>query len=124
MFGDFVLTGQGSMSARTNNITAQIYMKFTWTQKIKLLIFLLFTCLSVFGQEPPLNLAVRLQITSAVGSDPYTVTGIVSDDLSRFIADDIQVGDSLYVLDGSFVYVLGDYFYYFCCWPYNSICCK
>lgn len=75
--------------------------------KIKLLIFLLFTCLSVFGQEPPLNLAVRLQITSAVGSDPYTVTGIVSDDLSRFIADDIQVGDSLYVLDGSFVYVLG-----------------
>lgn len=74
--------------------------------KIKLLIFLLFTCLSVFGQEPPLNLAVRLQITSAVGSDPYTVTGIVSDDLSRFIADDIQVGDSLYVLDGSFVYVL------------------
>lgn len=74
--------------------------------KIKLLIFLLFTCLSVFGQEPPLNLAVRLQITSAIGSDPYTVTGIVSDDLSRFIADDIQVGDSLYVLDGSFVYVL------------------
>ena len=42
-----------------------------------------------------------------MGSDPYTVTGIVSDDLSRFIADDIQVGDSLYVLDGSFVYVLG-----------------
>lgn len=33
LFGDFVLTGQGSMSARTSNITAQIYMKFTWTQK-------------------------------------------------------------------------------------------
>lgn len=33
LFGDFVLTGQGSMSARTSNITAQIYLKFTWTQK-------------------------------------------------------------------------------------------
>lgn len=33
LFGDFVLTGQGTMSARTSNIAAQIYLKFTWTQK-------------------------------------------------------------------------------------------
>lgn len=33
LFGDFVLTGQGTMSARTSNINAQIYLKFTWTQK-------------------------------------------------------------------------------------------
>lgn len=33
LFGDFILTGQGTMSARTSNITAQIYLKFTWTQK-------------------------------------------------------------------------------------------
>ena len=33
LFGDFVLTSHGSMSARLNNITAQIYIKFTWTQK-------------------------------------------------------------------------------------------
>ena len=33
LFGDFVLTGQGSMSSRTSNITAQIYLKFAWIQK-------------------------------------------------------------------------------------------
>lgn len=33
LFGDFILTGQGTMSARHNNITANIYTKFTWTQK-------------------------------------------------------------------------------------------
>jgi len=33
LLGDFVLTGHGSMSARLNNISSQIYLKFTWTQK-------------------------------------------------------------------------------------------
>ena len=33
LFGDFVLTGHGSMSSRLNNISSQIYIKFTWTQK-------------------------------------------------------------------------------------------
>lgn len=33
LFGDFVLTSDGTMSSRLNNISAQIYIKFTWTQK-------------------------------------------------------------------------------------------
>lgn len=32
-YGNFITTGQGTMSARLNNITAQYYIKFTWTQK-------------------------------------------------------------------------------------------
>lgn len=73
--------------------------------KIKILILSLFTALNLFGQSP-LSLAVRYNITSATGGDPYTVTGVVSDDLSRFTGSDIAIGDSLYVIDGSDLYVL------------------
>ncbi len=76
----------------------------------KILFLLLFiSCFyTVFSQTgASLNLAVKFQIQSSAGSSPnFVVSGFVSDDLSRWDATSVSVGDSLYVLDGSEIYVL------------------
>lgn len=48
-----------------------------------------------------INSAAKLQVTNVVGSNPYTLTVNVSDDLSRFTFTDFVVGDSVYLIDGS-----------------------
>jgi len=74
--------------------------------KIKALILLLFSAFTTFAQTPGINFAAKFNITSATGGDPYNITGIVLDDLSRFTGSDVQVNDSIYVIDGDQLYVL------------------
>lgn len=74
--------------------------------KIKLLILCLLSVFTLQAQTPNINFAAKFQITSATGSDPYNIVGIVSDDLSRFTGSDVHVNDSIYVIDGSDLYVL------------------
>jgi len=74
--------------------------------KIKILILCLLSVFTLQAQTPHLNFAARFQITSATGGDPYNIVGIVSDDLSRFTGSDVAINDSIYVIDGSDVYVL------------------
>lgn len=55
-----------------------------------------------------LNVALKYQIMSpgSTGTSPnFTVSGYVGDDLSRWDATSVAVGDSLYVLDGPELYV-------------------
>lgn len=68
------------------------------------LTFLLSLCFLVGYTQTNLNLAVKFQISNpgSTGSSPnYTVSGIISDDLSIWSASSVQVGDSLYALNGS-----------------------
>lgn len=74
--------------------------------KIKILIFCFLSAFGLQAQSPYLTFAAKFQITSATGGDPYNIVGIVSDDLSRWTGSDVQINDSIYVIDGSDVYVL------------------
>ena len=74
--------------------------------KIKILIFCLLSAFTIQAQTPNINFAAKFNITSATGGDPYTITGVVLDDLSRFTGSDVQVNDSIYIIDGSDLYVL------------------
>ena len=59
--------------------------------------------LAAYSQTANLNLAVRYQISNpgSTGTFPtFTVAGTVGDDMSRWNATNVQVGDSLYVLNG------------------------
>ncbi len=77
-----------------------------------LLYFLLVVIASMLGcvtleaqmtTRPGMNFAVQ----SSVGSGPkFTVLGITSDELSKYNATDVVVGDKVYVLDGSECYEL------------------
>lgn len=76
-------------------------------------IFFIISILSIFGislnaqNGADINLAVKYQITSSGGTSPtFTAAGIVIDELSRWDATDIQVGDSLYVIDGPDIFTL------------------
>ena len=69
----------------------------------------LFVSLSAFGQIGlHLNVALKYQIQApgSSGTSPnFTVTGMVNDDLSRWAASDVAIGDSMYVLDGPDLFV-------------------
>ena len=71
-------------------------------KQIKILIVVLFAVLSVQAQtSAPIRPAAKLNVSVASGSDPYTLTVSVLDDLSRFSFSDFGVGDSVYLIDGS-----------------------
>lgn len=71
-------------------------------KQIKILIVLLFAVLSVQAQtSATIRPAAKLNVSVASGSDPYTLTVSVLDDLSRFSFSDFGVGDSVYLIDGS-----------------------
>jgi len=74
--------------------------------KIKLFILCLLASFGLQAQTPAIGFAAKFQITSATGGDPYNIVGIVSDDLSRFTGSDVQINDSIYIIDGSDLYVL------------------
>lgn len=63
--------------------------------------------LLVFGlgysyAQAPLLFSSRLNVTNVTGSDPYTLTGVVQDELSLWSAADINAtADSIYHLEGS-----------------------
>lgn len=60
------------------------------------------------AQGLPLNTALRFQIVTpgSTGTSPnFTVSGYVGDDLMLFDANSVAVGDSLYALDGSDLFV-------------------
>jgi len=64
----------------------------------------LFLCSFVFSysqSSAPIRPAAKLNVSVATGSDPYTLTVSVLDDLSRFSFADFGVGDSVYLIDGS-----------------------
>lgn len=70
---------------------------------LNLFIFLLSTTF-IFAQSANLNVALKYQISNpgSSGTFPtFTVSGFVSDDLVRWDATNVSVGDSLYVLNGS-----------------------
>lgn len=72
-------------------------------------IFLLSFFLNPFYAQngASLDLAVKYQITSVGGTSPtFTASGIILDDFSRWDATNVQVGDSLYVVDGPDIYTL------------------
>lgn len=76
----------------------------------KLLVFWFLLIGSIcYGQIGlPLNVAVKYQISNpgSSGTSPnFTVSGFVTDDLTRWDATSVHIGDSLYVLDNSEVYV-------------------
>lgn len=71
-------------------------------KKILILIFAL--CAVAAQAQTPLNLAVKFQINSpgSTGTNPnFTLNGFVVDDLGRWDATNVAVGDSLYALNGS-----------------------
>ena len=74
--------------------------------KIKILILCLLSAFGLQAQTPPIRFAAKFQITTATGGDPYNIVGVVQDDLSRFTGSDVHVNDSIYVIDGSDLYVL------------------
>lgn len=56
------------------------------------------------GQSAALNVALKFQIGNpgSTGTNPtFTMSGFVSDDLGRWDASNVQVGDSLYAINGS-----------------------
>jgi len=56
------------------------------------------------AQSAALNVALKFQIGNpgSTGTNPtFTVSGFVSDDLGRWDATNVQVGDSLYAINGS-----------------------
>ena len=56
------------------------------------------------GQSAALNVALKFQIGNpgSTGTNPtFTMSGFVSDDLGRWDATNVQVGDSLYAINGS-----------------------
>ena len=69
-------------------------------KNIFLIIFMLVT-VSLWSQAP-LLFSSRLNVTNVTGSDPYTLTGVVQDELSLWSAADINAtADSIYHLEGS-----------------------
>ncbi len=81
----------------------------------KILFFILMLYgIGLWGQVGlPLNTAIKFQISNpgSSGTNPnFTVSGFVSDDITRWDATSVAIGDSLYVLDGSelFVFVITD----------------
>lgn len=47
--------------------------------------------------------AAKLQVRSAYGSNPYTLNAIVYDDFSRFTISNFAAGDSVYMIEGSYL---------------------
>lgn len=76
--------------------------KFLW------LLLTLFCSYNTYSQTGlNLNVALKFQIQSSSGTSPnFTVAGFVSDDFSKWDATSVSIGDSLYVLDGSELFVL------------------
>ena len=76
--------------------------KFLW------LLLTLFCSYNTYSQTGlNLNVALKFQIQSSSGTSPnFTVAGFVSDDFSKWDATNVSIGDSLYVLDGSELFVL------------------
>jgi predicted Rdx family selenoprotein len=72
-------------------------------KKIILSLVLILTYSITFSQVVGdyINPAAKLTVTNAVGSNPYTLTVSVSDDLSRFTFDSITAGCYVYLIDGS-----------------------
>lgn len=69
--------------------------------KILLSALILFLYSFCYSQEVPLKMGVRINVTGVSGSDPYTITGVVQDELSKWNAADINVSlDSVYHLEG------------------------
>lgn len=69
--------------------------------KLIIVILLLFGFISIYAQAP-LNFSARLNITNVSGSDPYTLIGVVQDDLGLWSAADLNTSqDSVYHLEGS-----------------------
>ena len=71
--------------------------------KIKNILIVLFSLLSLTAwSQAPLNFSARLNVIGVTGSDPYTLTGVIQDDLSLWSASDLNVTqDSIYHLEGS-----------------------
>lgn len=64
----------------------------------------LFLCSYLFAYSQtsaPIRPAAKLNVSVATGSNPYTLTVSILDDLSRFTFADFGVGDSVYLVDGS-----------------------
>lgn len=71
-------------------------------RKLLLIIGLAICYNSLIAQTVPLRFSSRITINNiSVYTDPYTVSGTVNDITSNWDANDIQVGDSLYLVDGS-----------------------
>lgn len=71
--------------------------------KNKLILSILFLLgfVSIYAQAP-LNFSARLNITNVSGSDPYTLVGVIQDDLGLWSAADLNTSqDSVYHLEGS-----------------------
>lgn len=69
--------------------------------KLILSILLLLGLVSIYAQAP-LNFSARLNITNVSGSDPYTLVGVIQDDLGLWSASDLNtLQDSIYHLEGS-----------------------
>ena len=69
--------------------------------KIKLIIIFLLGFTIAYSQAP-LNFSARMNVTNVTGSDPYTIVGIIQDDLSLWSAADLNTtADSIYHLEGS-----------------------
>jgi hypothetical protein len=72
-------------------------------KKIILSLVLILTYSITFSQVVGdyINPAAKLTVTNAVGSNPYTLTVSISDDLSRFTFDSISTGCRVYLIDGA-----------------------
>lgn len=78
---------------------------------MKFLILFFLSILTIFTAHSQngalLDLAVKYQITSTGGTSPtFTTSGVIIDDFSRWDATNIEVGDSLYVIDGPDIFTL------------------
>lgn len=64
--------------------------------------FFLLSVATFLHAQAPLNFTARLNVTNVTGSDPYTLTGVIQDELSKWSAADLNVSaDSIYHLEGS-----------------------
>lgn len=67
-----------------------------------ILALLLVFCLGYSYAQAPLLFSSRLNVTNVTGSDPYTLTGVVQDNLGLWSAADLNAtADSIYHLEGS-----------------------
>lgn len=73
----------------------------------KIILFLCF--LGIIGNitaQSTINFAARFNIQTALGGDPYTLSGVIVDDFNKFAALNVQVNDSIYVIDNGELYIL------------------
>jgi len=59
-----------------------------------------------FSQTPGINFASRVDIETLTGGDPYTVSVRLNDCLSRWTANEIAPGDSLYLIENNDLVIL------------------